>query len=426
MPALANLRHFAICAATLLSVVPLTSEPLTAEPLFAQDQRVKTPADPYTRGEPARMSKAGYVSFGPFPFATNQLTSDIQELLGTEPLKWIETEHFRIGCSLSAVACKGREPWRKEWRTLLHQELRELRTKLPSVPLRPTVLDPWLRAHLVAHRLEKLYASVSAIVGVDDEWFPAGRGDAFAPKEYRGEGPYFGMPQKFTVLLVKSGASHARYMRATENLDMPEPIRSFDAGLGCAYWGASEEAARGLFRNDFALHANLVFNVAHNLYTCFRGLGHQLPPWVATGLGHWHARKVTPRFPAYDRVDDRDRTTRSPLWAWDQRIEGLVANRAFEEFESFIDRLESGAFRVEQHMQSWAMIDYLLRCKRPQLRKFLHLLKEPMHNRRRLPTATERQRRQREALILAFDCDVEDLELGWRTDVLTNKPRYRK
>lgn len=393
---------------------------------MAQSQRIAAEPDPYTRGEAHLLAKAGYENLGPFAFGTDQTTQGIEELLGTEPLRWIETKHFRIGCSLAAVACSGREEWRKDWLAQIRRELLELQGKLPSVKKRPKVLDPWLRAHLYAHRLEKLYSEVSDVLGVDDAWFPTRRGDAFAPKEYRGQGPFFGMTEKFTVLLVQTGASHARYMRAYQGIDMSDPMRCFDSEFGCAYWGASEETANGLFRNDHALHANVVFNVAHNLYTCFRGLGHELPPWVATGLGHWHARKITPRFPTYDRKNEHDRNPRSTFWAWQGRVHGLVANRGFEALDTFMDRQDAGVFGLEQQIQSWALVDYLLTHKRSQARNFLHLLKEPILNRRRTPTAHELQVHQRESLIQAFDCDVEDLEAEWHKHVLTHKPRYAR
>lgn len=388
--------------------------------------QVQVPVDPYTRGEASRLDKAGYESLGPFEFGTDQTTGGIEALLGTEPLLWIETKHFRLGCSLSAVSCGGREPWRKEWRALLHRELLELRTKIPSVPKKPSTLDPWLRAHLFAHRLEKLYVEALAVVGVDDDWFPKHRGDAWAPRKYRGEGQYFGMPQKFTVLLLKKGASHARYMRAYHGIDMPEGMRSYDCEFGCAYWGVSEESANGLFRNDLALHSNLIFNVAHNLYSCFRGVGHQLPAWLVTGLGHWHARKISGRYPAYDRETDKDRGIRSSFHEWETQAHGLTKSGAFEDLDKFVDRLEAGRFRVEEHMQSWALVDYLLACRRPQMREFLHRIKDPLHNRQRMPSTDELLAHQRRSLIDAFDCDIEELDKAWREHSRTIKPRYRR
>lgn len=391
-----------------------------------QGQRVKAGPDPYTNNQPKLLAKAGYANLGPFEFGTKQTTGTIEELLGTEPLMWVETEHFKLGCSLPPIALKGREDWRPAWRKQIDAELKELRRVFPGIKKKVKVLDPWLRTHLYAMRLEKIYDEVCEVLGVDDTWFPTRPGEAIAPKEYRGIGPFFGMKNKLTVLLLRTGASHARYMRAYHGFEMKEPMRMHDVEYSCMYWGCSTETAGGLFHIDHALHANLAFNVAHNLYTSFRGFGHELPAWVVTGLGHWHARKVTPRFPTYDRQHDKDEDPRSAFWEWDVRVHGLVKNNVFEEVAPFIDRLDAGKFRVEQHMQSWALVDFLIKHKHPQLRAFLMEMKDPFHARRRLPTAQELLVRQREALVRAFDCDVEDLEVAWRSAVLATKSKKRR
>jgi hypothetical protein len=394
--------------------------------LPAQGQRVKAGPDPYTKNDPRLLAKAGYDNLGPFAFGTGQTTGGIENLLGTEPLMWVETEHFRLGCALPPVVMKGREQWRLDWQKQIAVELKELRTVLPGIKKKPKQLDPWLRTHLYAQRLEKIYREVSDVLGVDDTFFPTRPGEATVPKEFRGNGPFFGMTEKFTVLIVRTGASHARYTRAYHGFELAEPIRIHDVKHGCMYWGCSAETANGLFRIDHALHANLAFNISHNLYTSFRGFSHDLPAWVVTGLGHWHARNVTPRFPTYDRLDDKDQDPRSVFWQWDVRVHGLAKNNVFEAVAPFIDRLDAGKYRVEQHMQSWSLVDFLLKNKKQQMSTFLHHMKDPFHARRRLPTAQELLVRQREALIKAFDCDVDDLEVSWRSAVLATKSKKRR
>lgn len=406
------------CVLTALFGVALT--------LPALGQRVKAGPDPYTKNQPDLLAKAGYENLGPFAFGTGQTSGGIEELLGTEPLMWVETKHFRIGCSLPSMKVKGREPWRRDWQKQIAAEIKELRTVMPGIKKKPKQLDPWLRTHLYALRLEKIYRDVSGVLGVDDSWFPTRRREAISPKEYRGKGPFFGMTEKFTVLILRTGASHARYTRAYHGLEMAEPIRIHDAKHGSLYWGCSAENANGLFHIDHALHANLAFNIAHNLYSSFRGFGHDMPAWVVTGLGHWHARRVTPRFPTYDRKDERDREERSAFWEWDTRVHGLVKNKVFEAVAPFIDRLDAGKFGVEQHMQSWALVDFLLVHKKPQMCTFLHTMKDPFHGRRRMPTEEELLVRQREALIQAFDCDVSAIEVAWRSAVLSTKSKKRR
>src|SRR5690606_14746572 len=133
------------------------------------------------------------------------------------------------------------------------------------------------------------------------------------------------------------------------------------------------------FRIDLALHAYLAFNVAHNLYTSYRSFGHDLPAWLITGLAHWHARRVSPRFPTYDRRDASDRDARSKFWDWQARVPGLIKNEVFEPLQQLLDRNNAGAFGLEQHIQAWAVVDYLIATRKQQTFAFLHRLKDPFH-----------------------------------------------
>lgn len=389
----------------------------------AQSVRVEVGPDPYTGGEADALAAAGYVSLGPFEFGTNHNTATVAELLGTEPLAWIETAHFRIGCALSPLEVKGKEEWSRDWIDKTRRELTELKKLLPRVNPRAKVLDPWLRAHLTAWRLEQLYAEVLANLGLREEWFPKEPGDPRDPEHFRGLGPYLGMQQKYEVLLLRRSASHARYTRAFQGQEIGEPIRYHDGAFGCMYWGASEETADGLFAIDMALHAHLVFNVAHNLYTGYRAFGHDLPAWLSIGLGHWHARRVSPRFPTYDRRDDSDRDPRSAFWEWDQRVWGMTKHGVFEPLATFLERDKPGEFGLEQHIESWALVDFLLTTKKAATFRFLHQLKAPFHGRTRFPTPQELQTRQRDALRDAFDCDAAGLEQQWRDHVLAQRRR---
>src|SRR5690606_29119015 len=136
----------------------------------------------------------------------------------------------------------------------------------------------------------------------------------------------------------------ARFTRAFHGHETDQPLRYNDPHFGCLFWGGSQEAANGQFRIDLALHAYLAFNVAHNLYTSYRSFGHDLPAWLITGLAHWHARRVSPRFPTYDRRDASDRDARSKFWDWQARVPGLIKNEVFEPLQQLLDRNNAGAF----------------------------------------------------------------------------------
>ena len=202
-------RHPAALSALLLTSLALTVT------LSAQSQRKRAGVDPYTGGDQAQLKPLGYASMGPFELGTGHGTADVEELLGTEPLIWIETAHFRIGCSLSPLALRGPQDWSKDWVKSVRGELGELRPKLPKGRLKKRVksLDPWLRAHLMAQRLERLYAEVSSVLGRDDAWFVNGSQNANDPETFAGVGPYLGMAEKQVVLLLQKSGGLARYTR---------------------------------------------------------------------------------------------------------------------------------------------------------------------------------------------------------------------
>jgi hypothetical protein len=380
--------------------------------------RPKVPPDPYTQGDAALLQKAGYVSLGPFPFGAGHSSLQVAELLGTEPLIWIETAHFRIGCALSGTPLRVDGDWRDAWVQRLKPELKRLAAKLPRVKPDARDLDPWLRAHLIAQRLEDLYAEVLANFGATDDSFPKEPDDPTDASAFRGLGPYLGMREKFTVLLLQKASSHARYTRAYQKNEIQEPIRFHDGEFGSMYWGASEETAEGLFRSDYALHSHLFFNVAHNLYTGYRAFGHELPPWLVTGLAHWHSRRVSPRFPTYDRKDDTDRDQRSAFWEWEKRVPGLLKNNAFEPVENLLARTTAGTFGIEQHIQSWSLADFLMAKHKAKAMQFVHALKDPFHQRQRAATPAELQTRQLEALQQQLGWTPQQLETAWREAVV--------
>ena len=126
----------------------------------AQSTRSAPGEDPYTRSQPETLDALGYVRIGPMPWGSTDTTALSAEL-GDPDLRWIETEHFRLGCSLAEVAVRQN----KRMRSSLGDDLEELAAKLPQ--LRPQAvrkLDPWLRAHLFAHRLECLYERVEDMI----------------------------------------------------------------------------------------------------------------------------------------------------------------------------------------------------------------------------------------------------------------------
>ena len=389
----------------------------TACAVAQQGVRRTAGLDPFTKGQPAALQKAGYTSLGPFPFGHGHGSADIEALLGDEAIAWIETAHFRIGCAVAPLALRGA----REWTDRTRKELAELKRRLPAVDAATRDLDPGLRAHLVALRCEALYAEVKANLGVADAAFPAEPGgDPKDPVKFMGRGPHLGMAQKFGVLIVRKGSSLSRYTRRyMGGRESGEPMRHYDEGAAMTF-AVAEESTDGLLRDDLAMHTQLAYNLAFQLYSGYRHYGHDLPPWLSLGLAHWHARRISPRFSAYERQVGAEREVRD-FWKWDERVVGLLRNDALEPLATLLARDEPTAFGMEQHIQAWAFVDWLMRSRKDALRVFLHEFKAPFHQLRRLPSKTELEERGEACLRRAFGADAASLEAAFRTEMLRGR-----
>jgi hypothetical protein len=137
------------------------------------------------------MDKAGYLSFGPFRVAKDLKTTDIEETLGKIPVLWVETAHFKLGSTLKTYKFQGDQKENER----LKDELGRLKSRFDKFTPPRGKLDPWLRLHLFALRLEDLYADFQQRFALQDA------------------GPLLGMELKYTVLLLEKESGLVRFSR---------------------------------------------------------------------------------------------------------------------------------------------------------------------------------------------------------------------
>jgi len=168
-----------------------------------------------------------------------------------------------------------------------------------------------------------------------------------------------------------------------------------------------------LLRQDLALRTHLTFHVTHNLFTSYRSYGHNLPAWLITGLSHHAARRISTRFPIYDlRGGDNADGSQYALWA--KRCAGLLRTKTFEPLATFVERMDVDTFSLDDHLQCWALVDWMMTQHRDALMRFLHRMKDPFHERLRFPTNEELLRRQRAVMQEELGVDAAGLEQLWR------------
>lgn len=368
------------------------------------------PKDPYTEGDAAAMAAAGVVAYGPFPWADFKTTANVDTVLGERRILWMETAHFRIGLSLKSA------PWPEDQqkRKALQEEIKQLRKKLPKIPERPKKIDPWIRLHLYAQRLEACYADFQKLIGVTDADFPA-RG-----KNPR-EGAFLGMPEKFLVLLFQKKADMARYMDRFCNQKSDTSMRWYHDKT---HQMLSAVAAEGLEGFDEAgLHGHVIYAVMHNLLNGYNGFYYQLPLWLDEGIAHWYSRKV-PSDTVNVQILDTEAVAEDKQADWPLKVRRRAQHLgAFFGFEAMAKWEKFEDLGYHAHSQAWSRVDYLMQLDREKVGVMLKKLKA-------LPPPIDGPKPPAEVATLAqkllvelFELDAATFDEKWREWVLKTYPK---
>jgi hypothetical protein len=383
-----------------LVIALLTPEVRGQRKKDSRDEVFET-VDPYTGGTREGLDRAGYVSLGPFPWCEGVRTVDIEEAVGRSVL-WVETAHFKIGSTLETYRTKGDK--KEDKRLLL--ELERLTPKLGATKLPTTKLDPWLRLHLYAQRLEDAYASFLATFSIDEADFKKPI-DRWNPM---GDGPYLGQPLKFTVLLFEKQASQGRYMSRYLQREAQTSVRERLAG-GSLLLITNAEVLRGYgFELDAALHCAVVADTTLNMVDGFRN-SWSAPFWFKQGLAHTASRLIDERWTVFAAGTMGDKTD---SWKWEPRVFGLVTNSYAPSWKTMCGWARWEDLDAVGHMVSWSRVTWLLSRKDADLKGFLMDLTQP------LPVNSSADRdsivlqRQEPALKKAFGKDGAELDAAWR------------
>jgi hypothetical protein len=371
--------------------------------------------DPYTRGAKEELARAGYASLGPFHWADGIETRDIEETFGGLSVLWVETAHFKLGSTLPTYDCPSSDDIEQE---RLKDELGRLAKKLPRARRQPTKLDPWLRLHLYAQRLEEQYADFETRFGLREEEFEPRRD---APSEL-GPGRYLGSELKYTVLLTSKTAPLARAGKRWLGLEAQGYYRGLLPG-GTWFLGASAEGLKQVgCEVDSGLAALVAYALAENLCDGFRGTGREGPLWWKHGLGLFYSRRLEQRWSVH--VERSATGSESDSWRWEPRLAGLVSNNFVPGFDEMLAWPNGTALDAAQHMSTWSRVTWLLGLEKADLRAFLMAIREPLE-----PGLSDEERSRalleasRRALKAGFGKSPAELDQAWRKWVLKKYPK---
>jgi hypothetical protein len=373
--------------------------------------------DPYTKNDPGALEKAGYVSFGPFRFGDDHTTEQIESVLGGMPIIWVETAHFKLGSGLPEcdVGVEKRDKER------VKAELEQLRQLLPDVKTKPKKLDPWLRLHLFALRLEELYADFQQRFGVKDADFPTAPPDPAkpAPGPYMGQGRYLGMPSKFAVLIFDKKTSLGRYSSVYLGMTLESSYRWLFPETGSLLYLTATDLHDADYQSDAAIGCDVISGVTKNLANGFRYYAHVVPFYWSEGLAHWFSRRFDPRYHFFTGTDPSRIRTRDE-WNWEPSVRARVKNEVFPPTAQMLAWEDPNALEWADHVILWSRVDYLMAREDGAGSKLMRYLKDPLPPGR--PTEDAVHERSLQAFQEATGQDPAAFDAAWCDWVEENYP----
>ncbi|MBK7645323.1 MAG: hypothetical protein IPJ19_20185 [Planctomycetes bacterium] len=369
--------------------------------------------DPYTRGAKKDLEHAGYESLGPFHLADDIQTQDVEETLGTRIL-WVETAHFHLGSTLPAYDCPSDDIEQEQ----LKGEFTRLGKRIPRARRPPRKLDPWLRLHLYAQRLEELYSDFEQMFALQESEF----GPSAAAGKSLGAGRYLGMELKFTVLLTAKTSSIARFGKQWLGLEEQGFYRARLPG-GSWYFGTSAETLRKLgCESDAGLHALVAYGVAVDLCDAFGGGGQMKPLWWKHGLGLYESRRADERWSVH--VERTATGSEADAWRWEPRIRGLLENDFLPTWEAMLGWPYDHELDAGEHMSTWSRVEWLMTQEKTDRRAFLVAISTPLENSLDgKELAAAELARATQALAAGFGKSPAELDAAWRKFVLRKYPK---
>lgn len=368
------------------------------------------PVDPYTGGDKELMAAAGIVAYGPFPWADNHRTEDVDRVLGERRVLWLETAHFRIGFSMKSIAWPEAAGPKKA----LQEEIKALRKKLPKVAEKPKKIDPWLRLHLTAQRAEKAYGEFQKLIGVTDADFPA-KGNL------PGQGAYLGLPGKFLLLQFQKKSDMGRYMDRFCNVKEDSSMRFYHDKTGQMLHAMSAEGLDGF--DESGMHGHMVYALWHNLMNGYNGFTFPLPHWFAEGIAHWHGRKVESDF-LNIQIKDDEAVADEKQNNWPVKVRRRAQHDgAWFPFETMANWAKWGDLGYHAHSQSWSRLDYLMQLDREKVGLMLRKLKNVPSDGTFEGQAAQLRTLAQKLLFELFEFDGPTFDQKWREWVLKTYPK---
>ncbi|MEL6431487.1 MAG: hypothetical protein AAFP22_09525 [Planctomycetota bacterium] len=350
------LLHARPLALVALAAALLAGPAAAAQKLLDKDMPPQDAAnDPYTRGgREDYLEKAGYASMGGFEFGQGPDDTDSIDTFFEDnedvQIRWIETEHFELGFALEGIKVTQAE------KKKIRAECGRLSKKLFKVPKKPSFLDPWLRAHIYAQRLEDQYDRIVEFLDLGEVKFLEKDQVWVRGMPYWGNGPHLGQNGKYEVLILPTESAYTGFMRNRVGLTTRLTQR----------WNFSERDTLSTLthiqqeemRVDEALHGHIVSCVTQCMLNGFRHYSYDKPVWILEGCCHWFERDLNPRFNSSTSSEGGAPVkVRKELWS--PEVAKLVKGGKAPSLATLTKRSAFAELDRADHLCVWSMVDYL-------------------------------------------------------------------
>lgn len=410
-PSMKACQLLAVALAMTFAAAPCLAQ--TPEPGTTKEDEDVVKAgkeDPFTKQDPELMKQAGIVSYGPFPWADFKTNEDIEVVLGKGRFLWMETEHFRIGLNFKTVSWPEGQDKRKH----LKAEIKEIRKRLRKFPEKPKKLTPWVRLHLYAYRLEKLYDDAQELLGVTDADFGTGQQPP--------GGKYLGMGDKYLVLLFQKKSDLARYFERFCDFKADTSMRWYHIKT---HQMVAAVAAEGLEDYDSTgIQGHVTYSAAHNLYDGYLGFHMHLPFWFGEGLAHWHALQVPSDVVNVQILDTEAVAQDEKRSNWPVKVRRRAQHDGvcfdFDTMQSWT-RFEDMGYHA--HAQAWSRVDFLIKRDKEKVGYAVKQLKSMPPTMNQMVPPKQVAVKMQKLLIELFELDAATFDVEWRKFVLKTYPK---
>jgi hypothetical protein len=357
------------------------------------------PSCPWCRDDPALLAAAGSVTHGAMPIAVEG-TASLSSLPGPR-WRFLETTHFRFGSNLPGETVTLKD------RARVDAELDRLRRALPSVPVKPTRLDAWLRLHLFAMKCEELYARFQLLLRVKDSDFPDARGAG----PYMGDGRYLGEKDKFELYLHASRKTHQMFTQDAMGVRVPFVLR-WHLKRPAHKVVASIPAEEGDLKFDRQLFPHAAHVVSHLLLAAYKHQSYDAPVWVDEGLAHAMQREASEQSTATYCSDEGAGPERTAAADWRRDAASALERGKAAPFSELLHKKGYSELSRVDHVILWSKVRFLLDEHGDKFARLLGGVKGQLDE-KGYPTGRDLPGLQRNLLRDVFGWTPDQLDAAW-------------